>query len=149
MELASSDSRGYQRQADIWRKELKTPHKLPLGALPGSEGRCQGKFILGEQVWLFSPAPFKHVVRFSSLVTKELPRKASPEDLGRAHPSFPLSVALSFVKVAEACSWAPALGRKGTPSTSAFGGKLWLSSSARPREWPRLTHAQQDTQHGG
>lgn len=64
---------------------------------------------------------------------KEFPRKASPEDLGREHPSF-LSVALSLRKVAEAFNWAPALGGKGTPSTSAFGGKLWLSSSTRPWE---------------
>lgn len=95
MELSSSDSRGHQGRQTFGERYWK-PLTLPLRALPGSGGRCQGKFILGEEVWLLSTAPFKH---FFQPGHKEFPRKVSPEDLVVRTPPFPLPVALSLGKV--------------------------------------------------
>lgn len=83
---------------------------------------------------------------FFSAWSQGVPKKVSPEDLAMRTPPFPLPVAPHLGRWAEAFSWAPALGRKGTRSTSAFGGKLWLSSSARV--WGEAL-ADPHFQHGG
>lgn len=128
MELSSSGSRGYQGRQMFGEKNWKTLHKLPLRALPGSERRCQGKFILGEEVWLLSTAPFKPCF---SLVTRSSQERSLKSWL--CAPLLSLFLWPSHLgRWAEAFRWAPALGWKGTHSTSAFGGKLWLSSSDRP-----------------
>lgn len=87
-----------------------------------------------KSMWLLSPAPFKHEIRFSGLVTR-----SSWEEPDRAHPSSPsLSVALSLVKMGRGLPWGSGFRKERHSLCSCLLRKGRLSGCAQPGR-PRRT----------
>lgn len=143
MELSSSDSRGYQGRQTFGERNWKPLSHSLLGPCLGLEGDAKENSFWGKRCGYSQQL---HSSIFFSLVT----RSSQERCLLKTWPCAPLLSLFLWPshlgRWAEAFSWAPALGRKGTRSTSAFGGKLWLSSSARARG---VALADPHSQHGG
>lgn len=127
-------------------KDIGNPSHSLLGPCLGLEGDAKENSFWGKRCGYSQQL---HSSIFFSLVTRSSQERCLLKTWSCA-PLLSLFLWPSHLgRWAEAFSWAPALGRKGTRSTSAFGGKLWLSRSVRARGVALADPHSHGLTHGG